>query len=57
LLLHFRVSIKLLVEEVEELVARVGVQPIWGYAHYLRVHALAVVLPSCVELDSSHYAA
>jgi hypothetical protein len=46
LLLHFRVSIKPLVEEVEELVARVGVQPIWGYSHYLRVHALAVVLPS-----------
>jgi hypothetical protein len=38
-----------LVEEVEELVARVGVQPIWGYSHCLKVHALAVVLPNCVE--------
>src|ERR671916_1552657 len=32
---------KPLVEEVEELVARVGVHPVWGYAHCLRVHALA----------------
>src|ERR671916_1818148 len=32
---------KQLVEEVEELVARVGVHPVWGYAHCLRVHALA----------------
>ncbi len=32
---------KPLVEEVEELVARVGTHPIWGYAHCLRVHALA----------------
>ncbi|MCA1688091.1 MAG: HD domain-containing protein [Actinobacteria bacterium] len=30
-----------LVEEVEELVARVGTHPIWGHAHCLRVHALA----------------
>ncbi len=32
---------KPLVEEVEELVARVGTHPIWGYAHCLRVRALA----------------
>jgi uncharacterized protein len=32
---------KPLVEEVEELVARVGTHPIWGHAHCLRVHALA----------------
>jgi uncharacterized protein len=30
-----------LVEEVEALVARVGTHPVWGYAHCLRVHALA----------------
>ena len=30
-----------LVEEVEALVARVGIHPVWGYAHCLRVHALA----------------
>ena len=32
---------KPLVEEVEELVARVGTHPIWGHAHCLRVRALA----------------
>jgi uncharacterized protein len=32
---------KPLVAEVEELVARVGKHPVWGYAHCLRVHALA----------------
>jgi poly(A) polymerase len=32
---------KPLVDEVEELVARVGTDPIWGHAHCLRVHALA----------------
>jgi len=30
-----------LAEEVEALVARVGIHPVWGYAHCLRVHALA----------------
>ena len=30
-----------LVEEVEALVTRVGIHPVWGYAHCLRVHALA----------------
>jgi uncharacterized protein len=28
-------------DEVEALVARVGIHPVWGYAHCLRVHALA----------------
>ena len=32
---------KPLVDEVEELVARVGTHPIWGYTHCLRVRALA----------------
>src|SRR5215211_2846700 len=32
---------KPLAEEVDELVARVGTHPVWGYAHCLRVHALA----------------
>ena len=32
---------KPLVEEVEELVARVGTHPVWGYAHCVRVRALA----------------
>jgi uncharacterized protein len=32
---------KLLVEEVEDLVSRVGTHPVWGYAHCLRVNALA----------------
>src|SRR3712207_6743032 len=31
----------MLVEEIEALVARVGTHPIWGYAHCLRVCALA----------------
>lgn len=30
-----------LVEEIGALVARVGTHPVWGYAHCLRVHALA----------------
>jgi uncharacterized protein len=32
------------IEEIEALVARVGTHPVWGYAHCLRVHALAVDL-------------
>src|ERR671914_1540666 len=32
---------KVLTDEVEALVARVGTHPVWGYAHCLRVHALA----------------
>jgi uncharacterized protein len=30
-----------LADEVEALVARVGIHPVWGYAHCRRVHALA----------------
>lgn len=30
-----------MVEEIGALVARVGTHPVWGYAHCLRVHALA----------------
>jgi uncharacterized protein len=41
---------KPLVEEVEELVARVGTHPIWGYAHCLRVHALAEELAAAEEI-------
>jgi len=32
------------VEEIERLVSRAGEHPAWGYAHCLRVHALAVEL-------------
>lgn len=32
------------VEEVESLVARVGTNPVWGYAHCRRVHELAKAL-------------
>ncbi len=32
---------KPLADEVEALVARVGIHPVWGYPHCLRVHALA----------------
>jgi uncharacterized protein len=37
---------KPLADEVEALVARVGTHPVWGYAHCLRVHALAERLAS-----------
>jgi uncharacterized protein len=39
-----------LVEEVEALVARVGTHPVWGYAHCLRVHALAEELAKSERL-------
>ena len=42
---------KSLVEEVEELVARVGTHPVWGYAHCLRVHALAKELARSERLS------
>lgn len=32
---------KLLVDEVEDIVARVGTHPVWGHKHCLRVYALA----------------
>jgi uncharacterized protein len=35
---------KPVMEEIEALVARVGTHPVYGYAHCLRVHALAVDL-------------
>ena len=41
---------KALADEVEALVARVGIHPIWGYAHCLRVHALARRLASSEQL-------
>jgi uncharacterized protein len=39
------------VEEVEDLVARVGTHPVWGYVHCLRVHALARVLARSERLS------
>src|SRR5215207_5731725 len=41
----------MLVEEIDALVARVGVNPIWGYAHCLRVHALAEDLAKAERLS------
>lgn len=32
---------RLLVDEVEDIVARVGTHPVWGYKHCLRVYAMA----------------
>jgi uncharacterized protein len=42
---------KSLVDEVEGLVARVGTHPVWGYAHCLRVHALAEELATPERLS------
>jgi uncharacterized protein len=42
---------KLLVDEVEALVARVGTHPVWGHAHCLRVHALAEELAASEQLS------
>jgi uncharacterized protein len=42
---------KPLVDEVEALVARVGTHPVWGYAHCLRVHALAEELARTERLS------
>ncbi len=41
----------MLVEEIDALVARVGAHPIWGYAHCLRVHALAEELAKAERLS------
>jgi uncharacterized protein len=41
---------KPLADEVEALVARVGIHPVWGYAHCLRVHALAEKLARSEQL-------
>jgi uncharacterized protein len=42
---------KLLVDEVEALVARVGTHPVWGHVHCLRVHALAKELAASEQLS------
>ena len=42
---------KVIVEEIEALVSRAGGHPIWGYAHCLRVHALAEKLAREERLD------
>jgi uncharacterized protein len=40
----------MLVEEIEALVARAGTDPIWGYAHCLRVNALAEAIAASERL-------
>ena len=42
---------RVIVEEVERLVSRAGRHPVWGYAHCLRVHALAGELAEAEGLD------
>lgn len=42
---------RVIVEEIESLVSRAGGHPIWGYAHCLRVHALAEKLAREERLD------
>ncbi|HLL56335.1 MAG TPA: HD domain-containing protein, partial [Rubrobacteraceae bacterium] len=42
---------RVIVEEIEALVSRAGGHPIWGYAHCLRVHALAEKLAREERLD------
>ncbi len=42
---------RVIVEEIETLVSRAGTHPIWGYAHCLRVHALAEKLAREERLD------
>ena len=42
---------KELTDEVEALVARLGTHPVWGYAHCLRVHALAEELARSERLS------
>ena len=42
---------RVVVEEIERLVSRAGTHPIWGYAHCLRVHALAEELAREERLD------
>lgn len=39
------------VAEIEEIVARVGKHPVWGYSHCLRVHALAEELAASERLS------
>jgi uncharacterized protein len=42
---------RVIVEEIEALVARAGTHPIWGYAHCLRVHSLAEELARTERVD------
>ena len=42
---------RVIVEEIETLVSRAGTHPIWGYAHCLRVFALAEELAQAERLD------
>ena len=42
---------RVIVEEVERLVSRAGDYPVWGYAHCLRVYALAGELPGAEGLE------
>src|ERR671928_1778022 len=42
---------KVIVEEIETLVSRAGTNPIWGYAHCLRVFDLAEQLARAERLD------
>jgi uncharacterized protein len=42
---------KVIVEEIEALVSRVGTHPVWGYAHCQRVFALAEELAETERLD------
>jgi uncharacterized protein len=42
---------KVIVEEIDTLVSRAGKHPIWGYAHCLRVFALAEELARAERLD------
>lgn len=43
--------VRSVVEEIEELVARAGAHPIWGYTHCLRVYALARRISEEEDLD------
>ena len=40
-----------LTEEIEGIVARAGTHPVWGYAHCLRVHALACRIAEAEDFD------
>lgn len=42
---------RVFIEEIETLVSRAGTHPIWGYAHCLRVFALAEELAQAERLD------
>jgi uncharacterized protein len=42
---------KVIIEEIEALVSRVGKHPVWGYGHCRRVHALAEELAEAERLD------